>query len=77
MVVDRAVTAPAQLRHFTRVVTICAAALALHAATAARAADRFDNHRDWAIYRGDKRATQYSELDQIDATNVGQLEVAW
>lgn len=39
--------------------------------------DHFDNYRDWAIYRGDKKAIQYSELDQIDANNVNRLEVAW
>ncbi|HEX7859141.1 MAG TPA: PQQ-binding-like beta-propeller repeat protein [Verrucomicrobiae bacterium] len=39
--------------------------------------DRFDNYTDWAIYRGDKKANQYSTLAQINATNVHQLEVAW
>ena len=39
--------------------------------------DRFDNYRDWAIYRGDKKAIQYSELTQIDANNVHALEIAW
>jgi quinoprotein glucose dehydrogenase len=39
--------------------------------------DRHDNYRDWAIYRGDKKANQYSELTQITPTNVHQLEVAW
>ena len=41
------------------------------------AADRFDNYRDWAIYRGDKKANQYSTLDQIHSGNVQRLEVAW
>ncbi len=41
------------------------------------AADRFDNYRDWAIYRGDKKANQYSELGQIHSGNVHQLEKAW
>ncbi|MEM7147805.1 MAG: PQQ-binding-like beta-propeller repeat protein [Verrucomicrobiota bacterium] len=39
--------------------------------------DRFDNFRDWAIYRGDKKAIQYSELDQIHSGNVSQLNTAW
>ena len=39
--------------------------------------DRHDNHRDWAIYRGDKKAQQYSELTQIHAGNVHLLEKAW
>ena len=45
--------------------------------TNAQDPDRFDNFRDWAIYRGDKKAMQYSELDQIHSGNVTQLEVAW
>ena len=32
---------------------------------------------DWAIYRGDKKANQFSELDQINSDNVTDLEVAW
>jgi quinoprotein glucose dehydrogenase len=39
--------------------------------------DRFDNHTDWAIYRGDKKANQYSALSEINATNVHRLELAW
>ncbi|MDT0689077.1 family 16 glycoside hydrolase [Salegentibacter sp. F188] len=39
--------------------------------------DKYDNYTDWAIYRGDKKANQYSELAQINATNVNKLEPAW
>jgi len=39
--------------------------------------DRLDNYVDWAIYRGDKKANQYSSLGQINATNVHRLELAW
>lgn len=39
--------------------------------------DRFDNLTDWSIYRGDKKATQYSELAQIHAANVHRLEPVW
>ncbi|HUF61553.1 MAG TPA: pyrroloquinoline quinone-dependent dehydrogenase [Verrucomicrobiales bacterium] len=39
--------------------------------------DRRDNYVEWAIYRGDKKANQYSELDQIHAGNVGRLEKIW
>jgi quinoprotein glucose dehydrogenase len=39
--------------------------------------DRLDNYTDWAIYRGDKKANQYAELAQINATNVHTLEPAW
>ena len=38
---------------------------------------RLDNFKDWGIYRGDKKGTQYSELDQINAENVHQLEKVW
>ncbi len=31
----------------------------------------------WPHYGGDQGSTRYSTLDQIDATNVGTLEVAW
>ena len=36
-----------------------------------------DNSRDWGIYRGDQRSNQFSSLEQINAENVQQLEVAW
>ena len=32
---------------------------------------------EWRAYGADNGATKYSPLDQIDATNVAQLEVAW
>ncbi|MES1214753.1 MAG: pyrroloquinoline quinone-dependent dehydrogenase, partial [Bacteroidota bacterium] len=31
----------------------------------------------WSVYRGDKGSTGYSALDQINKTNLDQLEVAW
>lgn len=39
--------------------------------------DRLDNHLEWGIYRGDKKAIQYSELDAIDSGNVHSLEKVW
>ena len=39
--------------------------------------DPYDNYTDWAIYRGDKKSNQYSELAQINATNVHKLEPVW
>jgi len=39
--------------------------------------DPRDNFTDWAVYRGDKKANQYSELDQINSSNVHLLEKAW
>ena len=32
---------------------------------------------DWAVYGGDPGHTRYSTDDQIDASNVGDLEIAW
>src|SRR5258706_3864316 len=31
----------------------------------------------WSVYRGDKASTGYSALEQINKTNLNQLEVAW
>ncbi len=39
--------------------------------------DSLDNYTDWAIYRGDKKGNQYSELAQIHAANVHKLELVW
>jgi quinoprotein glucose dehydrogenase len=39
--------------------------------------DPYDNYREWAIYRGDKKANQYSDLDQINAGNVHLVEPVW
>ena len=46
-------------------------------AAAGARTNRFDDDLDWPIYRGDKKANQYSALDQINLTNVQQLELAW
>jgi len=39
--------------------------------------DPLDNYRDWSIYRGDKKGNQYSELDQINKSNVNDLSIIW
>ena len=39
--------------------------------------DPYDNYTDWAIYRGDKKSNQYSEMAQINAANVHRLQPAW
>ena len=39
--------------------------------------EKYDNYTDWAIYRGDKKSNQYSELAQINATNVHKLKPVW
>ena len=41
------------------------------------ATDKYDNYIDWAIYRGDKKSNQYSELAQINAANVHKLRPIW
>lgn len=38
---------------------------------------RLENFTDWGVYRGDKKGTQYSALDQINTENVHLLEKAW
>ncbi len=57
-----------------RVVVCVAAALAIALPASAQqgAADG-----EWHAYGADNGATKYSPLDQIDATNVDQLRVAW
>jgi quinoprotein glucose dehydrogenase len=39
--------------------------------------DPFDNYTDWAINRGDKKGSQYSELAYIHSANVHNLQPAW
>ncbi|MDH5400537.1 MAG: hypothetical protein OEX02_20460, partial [Cyclobacteriaceae bacterium] len=39
--------------------------------------DRLDNYTEWGIYRGDKKANQYSELAQIHGANVHKLKPLW
>ncbi|MBL9213235.1 MAG: pyrroloquinoline quinone-dependent dehydrogenase, partial [Opitutaceae bacterium] len=41
------------------------------------AADPKASHREWQTYHGDYGGTHYSELDQINRTNVKRLELAW
>ncbi|HVS62028.1 MAG TPA: pyrroloquinoline quinone-dependent dehydrogenase [Thermoanaerobaculia bacterium] len=57
---------------------LAAAALALACATAAPPTARSGNENgEWRYYGGDAGSSRYSPLDQIDASNVGDLEVAW
>ncbi len=55
--------------------------LALCAATMAYANDdlvaQMENSKQWAIQTGDYKNQRYSKLDQINADNVGDLQVAW
>jgi len=40
-------------------------------------ADRRNSYWNWEVYGGDLKGTHYSELDQINRSNVSTLEVAW
>jgi len=51
--------------------------LALSALAPGASAEPTPAGRDWPHYNGDPGSTHYSTLDQINTTNVGQLEVAW
>ena len=60
------------------------AALALLAALGAAAAAQAQSGRDaerpyttWRTYGGGGHSSQYSALDEINKSNVAQLEVAW
>ena len=46
-------------------------------ATSCKKADHHGSGADWAYYLGHPSSSQYSTLDQINRSNVGQLEVAW
>ena len=63
---------------------IALALLLLSAPVAAQPADDEPAHRlltteqgEWPAYGGDAGHTRYSPLDQVDASNFGELELAW
>jgi len=55
--------------------------IAICAASMAHANDELmglmDDPTQWAIQTGDYENQRYSELDQINADNIGDLQVAW
>src|SRR5450756_570563 len=59
----------------------CVSVLAALAAGAANASDELNkmaqNPKDWVMPTGDYANTRYSKLNQINATNVNKLQVAW
>ena len=59
----------------------CVSVLAALAAGAANANDELNkmaqNPKDWVMPTGDYANTRYSKLNQINATNVNKLQVAW
>lgn len=36
-----------------------------------------ENDRSWPVYKADAGSSNYSPLDQINVSNVGQLKSAW
>jgi PQQ-dependent dehydrogenase (methanol/ethanol family) len=59
----------------------CLGAMAVFAAGAANANEELSkmaqNPKDWVMPAGDYANTRYSKLNQINASNVGKLQVAW
>ena len=58
-----------------RRIEFCAIALVCWAASAS--AQYGTNGQEWRHYGGDHGSTKYAPLDQINADNFGDLEVAW
>lgn len=56
---------------------LAAAALALTGTTAGAALNDGTAGGEWRYWGGDEASTRYSPLDQIDADNFGDLEIAW
>jgi lanthanide-dependent methanol dehydrogenase len=67
------------MRNF--LLTTCFSAVAVFAASAAHANDELirmsQNPKDWVMPTGNYANHRYSELKQINAQNVGKLQVAW
>src|SRR5436189_4131856 len=59
----------------------CLVAVTAFAASAAGANEELikmsQNPKDWVMPTGDYANTRFSKLNQITATNVGKLQVAW
>ncbi len=62
------------LKYLTSALAICSATGAL---ANADLQSQIDNPAQWAIQTGDYENQRYSDLDQINAGNVGDLQVAW
>ncbi len=60
-----------------RVALCCLAAGAIAAAPTAAYAQHGATDGEWRSYGGDLGGTKYSPLDQIDASNFADLEIAW
>ena len=64
---------PIPLARYIVIVSLIAGLLA----TSCKKVDPQGSGADWAFYLGHPSSSQYSTLDQINRSNVGQLEVAW
>src|SRR5580692_2704097 len=53
------------------------AALALTAGAALRAQLPSTKNGEWPYYTADLKGSKYSPLDQVNAANFNQLEIAW
>ena len=51
--------------------------IVLLAASACELTDSSKNYTPWTRFEGEPEATSFSPLDQIDRSNVDQLEIAW
>ena len=60
-----------------RQAALVAVAAALVLAGQPAAAQRGAAEGEWRSYAGDNGSTKYSPLDQIDASNFSDLEIAW
>jgi len=68
---------PACCRRASTAVAIVLALISLSTARMAVAADGTDKPSDWPLYHGNSKSWRYSELDQINKSNVKRLKVAW
>ena len=59
-----------KFRNYTLTLALCCAAILAHAQTGAK-------NGEWPTYGGDLGNTRYAPLDQINASNFNQLQIAW
>ena len=66
-------------RHYADIVAYVLSANRFRAGAAdlGGAAVKSSGNSEWRFYGGDAGSTKYSPLDQINASNVKQLEIAW
>ena len=75
---DGQIVTTGSLEYRRRVATHCIVLFLFFFAVAVQAGAQVGPARgEWPVYGGDLGSTRYSPLDQIDASNVGDLEIAW